>query len=64
MWEPIASAPFAKDLEIAVIDEDGAHALVFPARRIPGGWIKAESKQQIEVHPTHWREWPGGTTTT
>jgi hypothetical protein len=28
-WEPIASAPFGRDLELAVLDYDGAHALVF-----------------------------------
>jgi len=57
MWQPILTAPFDRDLELAVINDDGHHALVFPCRRIPGGWMNAKSKKWIEVRPTHWREW-------
>ena len=57
MWQPISSAPFDRDLELAVIDGDGPHALVFPCRRVLGGWTKAETKERIEVRPTHWRPW-------
>ncbi len=60
-WHPIANAPFDRELELAVIDEDGRHVLVFPARRTLGGWANAETKQSIDVEPTHWRQW---TTTT
>ncbi len=56
-WEPISTAPFDRDLELAVINYDGTHALAFPARRILGSWINAETKARIEVYPTHWREW-------
>jgi hypothetical protein len=57
MWRPITSAPFEHDLELAVIDTDGQHTLVFPCRRVAGGWINAETKAKIDVRPTHWREW-------
>lgn len=57
MWQPIASAPFGRDLQLAVIDRDGAHALVFPCRRALTGWKKSETRERIEVSPTHWREW-------
>ena len=59
MWQPISSAPFDRDLELAVIDKGEAHALVFACRQIPGGggWVKVGTKRQIEIHPTHWREW-------
>jgi hypothetical protein len=57
VWQPITTAPFDGDLELAVLDGDGAHALVFPCRRILSGWISAETKQRIEVRPTHWRAW-------
>jgi hypothetical protein len=57
MWQPAASAPFDRDIEIAVIDGDGPHALVFPCRRILHGWIKVETQEKIEVRPTHWRPW-------
>jgi hypothetical protein len=56
-WKPISTAPFDRDLELAVIDRDGPHALVFPCRRILGGWIKVETNQHVDVHPTHWRVW-------
>jgi hypothetical protein len=56
-WQRISTAPFGRDLEICVITYDGAHAVVFPCRRILGGWIKAETKQRIDLQPTHWREW-------
>jgi len=62
-WNPIGTAPFDLDLELAVIDYDGPHSLVFPCRRILGTWVlgtwvNAETKQRVEVYPTHWREWP------
>jgi len=56
-WQPISTAPFERDLELAVIDQDGPHALVFPCRRVLSGWIGAQSKHRIEVRPTHWRAW-------
>jgi len=57
MWQPIASAPFDRDLELAVIDQNDVHALVFPCRRVDHAWIKAHGERLIEVHPTHWRTW-------
>ena len=35
-WQRIATAPFDRDLELAVIGYDGVHALAFPCRRILG----------------------------
>jgi hypothetical protein len=57
MWQPISTAPFDHDLELAVINEDGTTALVFRCRRVVGGWIDTETRQLIDVDPTHWREW-------
>ena len=54
---PIESAPFDRDLELAVIDYGGAHALVFPCRRVLHGWVRAEANHHVSVHPTHWRHW-------
>jgi hypothetical protein len=40
-WQPIATAPFDRDLELAVFDTAGqVHALVFPCRRILGSYIR------------------------
>jgi hypothetical protein len=56
-WQPIATAPYDCDLELAVIDRAGTHALVFACRRIPAGWLKSKTNQWVDVHPTHWRAW-------
>jgi len=56
-WKSISLAPFDRDLELAVINYRGTHALVFPCRRILGGWVKSENSERIELRPTHWREW-------
>jgi hypothetical protein len=57
-WKPIATAPYAGDLEIAVIKKDGCHAILFPCRRVVGGWLNADTRRWIKVRPTHWRMWP------
>lgn len=57
MWHPISAAPFDRDVELAVINRDGTHAVAFPCRRIVGGWVNAETRKEIKVYPTHWREW-------
>jgi hypothetical protein len=41
--QPIATAPFARGLELAVIGYGGVDPLLFPCRRILGGWVKAET---------------------
>jgi hypothetical protein len=57
-WQEITIAPFDIDLELAVIDGTGTHALVFACRRIVGGWMNAETRQRLpSLEPTHWREW-------
>ncbi len=56
-WQPIATAPFGRDLELAVIDAGRVHALVFACRRTIQGWVKSATGKLIHVHPTHWREW-------
>lgn len=59
MWHPIATAPFDSDLELAVLDRDGPHPLVFPCRRILTGWIGSKTRHRLDVSPTHWRAWRG-----
>lgn len=59
IWQPIFTAPYDRDLELAVINREGTHALVFPCRRIPSGWARANTSEKIEVSPTHWRDWTG-----
>ena len=57
VWQPITTAPFESEIELAVIDSDGPHALVFPCRRVADGWVNAETEERIYVRPTHWRPW-------
>jgi hypothetical protein len=57
IWEDISNAPIDCDLELAFIDTGGAHALIFPCRRIADGWVKAKTKERIDVRPSHWRKW-------
>jgi hypothetical protein len=57
MWQPIDTAPFDFDLEIAVIDGDEIAVLAFPARRLDNGWVQADTLKPLVVRPTHWRAW-------
>jgi hypothetical protein len=57
-WKPIDTVPFGRDVELAVINSDGKHALVFPCRRTIDGWVNAVTKKQLYfILPTHWRVW-------
>lgn len=57
-WKPASTAPFVGELELAVIDNDGIHALVFPCRRVLGGWVNVRSGELLAgLIPSHWREW-------
>jgi len=57
VWERISTAPYDRDLELAVIEGNHVHALVFACRRIVDGWIKVSTRERITVSPTHWRPW-------
>ena len=57
-WKPIASAPFDRDIQVSVIEKGEVHALVVPSRRTQHGWLRASTREQLFIDPTHWREWP------
>jgi hypothetical protein len=57
VWQEISTAPFNRDLELAVIEGDRVYALVFACRRTASGWFKAPSSERVVVSPTHWRLW-------
>ena len=61
MWKPILSAPFGPDLELAVLDEDGEHAIVFPCIKGRQGWTNAATGVRVDIRPTHWRYWESKT---
>jgi hypothetical protein len=56
-WQPIASAPFDRDLRLSVIENGEAHERVFPCRRAETGWVNAKTGKPVPVQPTHWRPW-------
>ena len=57
-WMKIETAPFDRDLELAVIEANGdTYAVIFPCRRTLRGWTKSETGRPVELHPTHWRNW-------
>jgi hypothetical protein len=56
-WQDIDSAPIGEDLELAVINGDGVHALIFPCRRMDDRWIDSRTSKSVMVRPTHWRYW-------
>jgi len=57
MWQPITTAPFNCDLELAVQDREEMHTLVFPCQRTLTGWVASKTRQRLEVSPTPWRPW-------
>jgi hypothetical protein len=58
-WKLIDTAPFDRDLELAVIDSTGAHLVAFPCRRLTDNrWIDGETKKPVYyMRATHWRDW-------
>ena len=57
VWETISTAPYGRDLELAMIEGRHVHPLVFACRRTPNGWVKDATREQVFVNPTHWRLW-------
>ncbi|WP_426408526.1 hypothetical protein [Bradyrhizobium ganzhouense] len=57
VWQKISTAPYDRDLELAVIEGNHLHPLVFACRRTASGWVKAASHERVLVNPTHWRLW-------
>jgi hypothetical protein len=56
-WNPITSAPFERDIELAVLDQNGEHLVAFACRRGAEGWLSARSNRPVDIRPTHWRQW-------
>jgi hypothetical protein len=56
-WKAIDTAPFDRDVELAVIDAAGVHELAFPCRRVFGGWVNAQTKKRLYyLLSAHWRD--------
>jgi len=57
IWETITTAPYESDLELAVVEGNHVHPLVFACRRTTEGWVKASTRERVVINPTHWRLW-------
>jgi hypothetical protein len=57
IWQSVSTAPYDRDLELAVIEGGHVHPLVFACRRTTSGWVKVPNREWIGVSPTHWRPW-------
>ena len=56
-WKPIDTVPRDRDVEVAVTDSTGMHAVACPCRLSEHGWIAANSKRRLYwIRPTHWRD--------
>jgi hypothetical protein len=53
-WHEIATAPFDRAIELAVIDGD-IDVLSFRCLRHGDAWLDAETLQAVSVAATHWR---------
>jgi hypothetical protein len=53
-WQDIATAPFDRELELAVID---SHVGVLDCSylRHGDGWLDAENLRPVDIAATHWR---------
>ena len=58
-WQPISTAPFSRDVELAISNGGDAYVLVFACRRMIGGWLNVAKGKRIDIQPTHWRQWTG-----
>jgi hypothetical protein len=57
-WQPIATGPLDRDVQVGVTVEGGVLPIFFPCRLTPTGWINAIVKAPLLHEPSCWREWP------
>jgi hypothetical protein len=57
VWQPIATAPAAVDLELSIYDNGEYHVLVFPCQREGSRWHDVRAHRSMALEPTHWRIW-------
>jgi hypothetical protein len=58
-WKPIDTAPFDRDLELAVIDSRGTRLVAFACRRLTdnswldNSWLDVETNKRVCLHTPH-----------
>ncbi len=58
-WFPVSIAPTDQALELCVIEGAETCVLVFPCQKVGRNWVDCESRQVVDIEPTHWRPWAG-----
>jgi hypothetical protein len=53
-WREIGSAPFDREIEVAIVEDDVRMASGLRLRRADG-WIDSETLQPVQMKATHWR---------
>jgi hypothetical protein len=53
-WREIATAPFDREIELAIID-DSVGLLDGSCLRHHDGWLDAQTLRSVTVRATHWR---------
>ncbi len=56
VWQTIATAPFDREIEVAVLDELEYDVFAFRVRRTAAGWVVEGIDGFMFIAPTHWRE--------
>ncbi|WP_341988070.1 hypothetical protein [Azorhizobium sp. AG788] len=44
---------------MCVIEGAETCVLVFPCQKVGRNWVDCESRQVVDIEPTHWRPWAG-----
>jgi len=55
-WQTIVTAPFDRDIEVAVLNERGYEVFALFVRRTQAGWLANRIDDFLAIAPTHWRE--------
>jgi hypothetical protein len=56
-WQPIATAPMDRAVQVGVTSRNGVLAVFFPCRLTGAGWINALVRAPLLHEPACWREW-------
>ncbi len=56
-WQPVATAPMDRVVQVGVTSKNGVLAVFFPCRLTANGWINALVRAPLLHEPTCWREW-------
>jgi len=55
-WQPIATVPPNREIEVAILDRAGYHVFAFCVRRTEAGWAIDDIGGIVPIDPTLWGE--------